>query len=77
MQVGFGSSMRDPVEEHRPELNQARNDWGIAIAIGITIVICIAAFIWIFLQLEPLLSDFVSEADLATPTVVTDATSEP
>jgi hypothetical protein len=70
--------MRDPVEEHRPEFDTPRSDWGIAAAIAFTIVICIAAFIWIFIQLEPLLSDFVSEADLVTPTtIVTEATPAP
>ena len=69
--------MRDPVEEQRPEFDRSRNDWGIAAAIAIAIVICIATFIWIFIELEPLLSDFVSESDMATPTFVTDATSEP
>ncbi|HUG15140.1 MAG TPA: hypothetical protein VMM78_08975 [Thermomicrobiales bacterium] len=69
--------MRDPVEEHRPEYDRSRNDWSIAAAIAVTIVICIATFIWIFIELEPLLSDFVSEADVMTPTIVTDATREP
>lgn len=69
--------MRDPVEEHRPGLTGTRGDWGIAIAIALTILICIVAFIWIFVQLEPFLSDFISEADLGTPTIPTDGTREP
>lgn len=68
--------MRDPVDEHRPGFRRSRGDWGVAASIVLTIVICITAFIWIFLQLDPLLSDFISEADLATPTAVSEPSPE-
>lgn len=64
--------MRDPVEEHRPEFDRSQNEWGIALAIGFTIIICIVAFILIFIQLEPLLSDFISESDISTPSTEPD-----
>ena len=44
------------------------SSWGVAMAIAITIVICLAAFIWIFVSLEPAMSDFIAEDALATPT---------
>jgi hypothetical protein len=46
---------------------QDRSDWTTAIAIALAILICLAAFIWIFLRLDPYLSDFVSDDDPATP----------
>jgi hypothetical protein len=61
--------MRNPVEEHRTDYTPSRGDWGVALAIALTIAICLAAFIWIFVALEPFLSDFVSEAELASPTI--------
>jgi hypothetical protein len=50
--------------------------WSVAAAIAVTIVICIAAFVWIFVRLEPLMSDFVSDDALATPTVTATSTPE-
>jgi hypothetical protein len=51
--------------------------WGVAAAIAVTIVICIAAFVWIFVRLEPFMNDFISEEAIATPTVVATSTPEP
>jgi hypothetical protein len=68
--------MRDPVDEHRTDFTEPRSDWSVAVAIALSIIICLAAFIWIFVQLEPFLSDFVSQAELATPAVETQASPE-
>ena len=47
----------------RPE----ESSWFAAIAIVVTIAICLVAFVWIFMRLNPYLSDFVT---VDAPTVV-------
>jgi hypothetical protein len=69
--------MRDPVEEYRTDYPRPRGDWGVAIAIALSIVICVAAFIWLFVELEPFLSDFVSEATVSTPTLESEPAPTP
>jgi hypothetical protein len=51
--------------------------WGVAAAVAVTIVICIATFVWIYVRLEPFMNDFISAEAIATPTVVATGTAEP
>lgn len=44
-----------------------RTDWGVAIAIALSIFICLAAFIWIFVEIEPFMSDFTGSDAIITP----------
>jgi hypothetical protein len=62
------SAMREP-HDLGPVSYEERSYWGLTVAIGITIVICLIAFIWIFLRLNPFLSDFTGSDVLLTPTV--------
>lgn len=59
-----------PEQPNRHSNAQApdRSDWTTAVAIAVAIAICLIAFIWIFLRLDPYLSDFVSD-DPATPAI--------
>jgi hypothetical protein len=51
-------------------------DWGATIAIVLSIVICLVVFIWIFIELNPYMSDFISGDQ--TPTIdVTPAEGSP
>jgi hypothetical protein len=44
-----------------------RSDLGIALALAISIVICLAAFIWIFVEIEPYMRDFTGNDVVITP----------
>lgn len=58
--------MPDTPEHHASLRPPDRSDWTTALAIAVAIAICLTAFVWIFLRLDPYLSDFVSD-DPATP----------
>jgi len=67
--------MRDPVsDDPSPSANRS-SDRGVAVAIALSIVICLAAFVWIFVALDPILSDFSGTdvtvtSDPADPSVI-------
>ena len=44
-------------------------EWTVALALALAILICLGAFVWLFIQLDPFMSDFISGTDLVTPTV--------
>jgi hypothetical protein len=45
------------------------DDWGVPLVIAIAIVISMAAFILIFVRLEPYMSDFIANDAVASPIV--------
>lgn len=65
--------MRRPNDDGSPPDNEASKDWGVAIAIAITIVICLSAFVWIFVELDPFLDDFTG----SDATVTSDPVASP
>ena len=44
-------------------------EWTVALTFGLAILICLAAFVWLFIRLDPFMSDFISGTDPVTPTV--------
>jgi hypothetical protein len=62
----LGALMRRQYEEESPP-DDASKDWGVAIAIALTIVICLVAFVWIFIELDPYLDDFTGSDVTVTP----------
>jgi hypothetical protein len=56
---------QDPSYSRAPE----HSGWLTGISMLVAIVICVAAFIWLFLQIDPYLSDFIS-GDEPTPTMI-------
>ncbi len=67
--------MRQSPDGELPPLAKRSSDWGVAVAIALSIVICLAAFIWIFVELDPLLSDFTGTDTIVTPEPVDPAAS--
>ena len=59
--------MRQPTDDDLLPEPPPSNDWGVAVTIGVAIVICVAAFLWIFFELEPFMSDF--NGSDSTPTL--------
>ncbi|MGH9175557.1 MAG: hypothetical protein ACRD1H_14425 [Vicinamibacterales bacterium] len=59
--------MRQPIDDDLLPGPLPSNDWGIAAAIAVAIVISVAAFLWIFFQLEPFMSDFAGADATFTP----------
>jgi hypothetical protein len=59
--------MRDPADDESSPMRARHNDWAVAGAIALSIFICIAAFIWIFVELEPFMSDFTGSDVIVTP----------
>lgn len=57
--------MVDPDENWQPD---RRADWFVAASIGVAIVICLVAFVWVFVQLDPFLDDFIPGNAAPTPT---------
>lgn len=51
--------------------DRSSRDWGVAVTIGVAILICLAVFVWIFVLLDPLMTDFIGGDDgsFATPAV--------
>ncbi len=62
--------MRNSIETNSPTRRTPNSDRAIAIAIAFSILICLAAFAWIFVQLEPLMDDFTGTDVVVTPEVV-------
>jgi len=54
----MGAQMRRPDDDEPPPADQPSKDWGVAVAIALSIVICLAAFVWIYVELDPFLDDF-------------------
>lgn len=53
-------------------------EWTIALTLGLAILICLGAFVWLFIQLDPFMADFISGADPVTPAVdAASPTAEP
>lgn len=50
--------MRHPTDDGPPTYDGRRSDWSVAAAMALSIVICLAAFVWIFVELDPFLDDF-------------------
>lgn len=59
--------MREPVDDDPSSHRFLRSDLGIAVALAISIVICLAAFIWIFVEIEPYMRDFTGSDVVVTP----------
>ncbi len=74
----LGAHVRQPDDDSPRRVDQRGTDWGIAIAIALSIVICLAAFVWIFVELDPFLDDFtgtdatVTAGPSASPVDLTD-----
>jgi hypothetical protein len=59
--------MRETVNDESSSHGFLRSDLGIALAIAVSIVICLAAFIWIFVEIEPYMRDFTGSNVVITP----------
>ena len=66
----MGAPMREPDAEDVLPPHKRTNDWGVAVAIAVSIVICLATFVWIFVEIEPFMSDFIGSNVVATPELV-------
>jgi hypothetical protein len=69
----LGALMRRPHDDDSPPDDAASTDWGVAAAIAISIVICLAAFVWIFVELDPFMDDFTG----SDATVTSDPAASP
>ena len=69
----LGALMRRPHDDGSPPNDEASKDWGVAVTIAITIVICLAAFVWIFVELDPFMDDFTG----SDATVTSDPAASP
>lgn len=67
--------MRQPPDDDLPPLAKRSSDWGVAVAIALSILICLAAFVWIFVELEPFMSDFTGTDAIVTPETIDPAAS--
>jgi hypothetical protein len=66
--------MNDPGENDHLSATLRRRDWHVAVSLIIAVVIVLVAFVWLLVQIDPFLSDFVSTDDgspviVASPTV--------
>lgn len=59
--------MREPFGDEAPPTADRGNDWGVAVVIALSIFICLATFIWIFVALEPFMNDFTGTDVIVTP----------
>ena len=55
------------LNEETPPDSDSRSDRGVAIAIALSILICLVAFVWIFVELEPFMSDFTGTDAVVSP----------
>ena len=60
--------MRDPTYDDPQPDERRTHDWSVAVTIALAILICLIAFIWIFVQLEPFMTDFIGSEAAASPT---------
>ncbi|MEX1157665.1 MAG: hypothetical protein WEC79_01900 [Thermomicrobiales bacterium] len=67
--------MRRPTDDDPLPSVDLSSDWGVAVAIGLTILICLAAFVWIFVGLDPFISDFTGTDAVVTPAPTDPATT--
>ena len=61
--------MNDPYDRDALSAAFRRRDWQVAATLAIAVLIVLVAFIWLLVQIDPFLSDFVSIDD-GTPAVV-------
>jgi hypothetical protein len=61
--------MNDPQDRHASDTSFRQRDWPVALTLALAILIVVVAFVWLFLQIDPFLSDFVSVRN-DSPTVV-------
>jgi hypothetical protein len=67
-------------DDEMPPPDDTSRDRGVAITIALSIIICLTAFVWIFIQLDPFLDDFtgtdvtVTADPAASPVDETDTT---
>jgi hypothetical protein len=71
--VRLGALMRRADNDGSPPKEAASKDWNVAAAIAISIVICLAAFVWIFVELDPFMDDFTG----SNATVTADPAASP
>ncbi|MDQ3548533.1 MAG: hypothetical protein M3439_06895 [Chloroflexota bacterium] len=73
----LGAQLREPVNDGPSPAATSRraSDWGVAVAIAFSIVICLVAFVWIFIALDPILSDFTGSDMIVTPELADPATT--
>lgn len=59
--------------------SERRADWIVAGSIAVAILICLVAFVWVFVELEPLMDDFIpgSAAPTVTPNDAIPPSSDP
>jgi hypothetical protein len=69
----LGALMRRLDSDGSPPDQKDSRDWGVAAAIAISIVICLAAFVWIFVELDPFMDDFTG----SNATVTSDPSASP
>ena len=69
----MGAQMRRQDDDDPPHAGQPTKDWNVAVAIALSIVICLAAFVWIFVELDPFLDDFTG----SNVTVTADPSASP
>lgn len=60
--------MPDRSTDPSDDIAQPR-EWTIALTLGLAILLCLGAFVWLFIQLDPFMSDFISGTDSVTPSV--------
>lgn len=60
--------MQDPGLNHRLQQRSRRSGFMIGLTMALTLAVCVGSFTFIYAQLEPMVSDFVSNGETAVPT---------
>jgi hypothetical protein len=74
--------MQDPGLNHRLQQRSRRSGFMIGLTMALTLIVCVGSFTLIYAQLEPVVSDFVSDGETAVvattpPDVAEAAATEP
>ena len=59
--------MREPYDDRPPLREDRSNDWRVAAAFGVSILICLITFVWIFIELDPFMGDFTGRDVIVMP----------
>jgi hypothetical protein len=59
--------MQDPGLNHRLQQRSRRSGFMIGLTMALTLAVCVGSFTFIYAQLEPVVSDFVSDDETETP----------
>jgi hypothetical protein len=65
--------MSDSEDQYPFDARLRRRDWQVAVSLAIAVLIVLVAFVWLLVQIDPFLSDFVS-TDEASPVIVASPT---